>query len=593
MKAIPVIDIFAGAGGLSEGFGGYSSDDLRYDVRLSIEKEPFACDTLRLRAFFRLFRESRVPELYYDAIRGDRYAMERIQATAAWKDAADHVRKWTLGETSPGTIHTEIKRRIGNRRDWVLLGGPPCQAYSVIGRARLTGAGSRISDNKLREERQKELEEQFAADHRHTLYRQYLQIVAVHQPAVFVMENVKGLLSARLHVGRHRCGDMKYEPVLDHIMADLRDPWRALQKDPSIRQLRTLAVNPSGRKYRLLSFVAPAGAGGEATDPMEFLIECEKYGIPQMRHRVIILGIREDIDPAGFQCLQKWKGSVPVKVLLKGLPKIRSTLSADTDTRQKYGYDSSESWRRALKESFPRAALPEIPVKPRELIRKTLSANEIPPQGGAFIEAAVDPAAAPLQLRTWLNDDRIGGAIQHEARSHMASDLGRYLYSSAMGAATGLSPKIDDWPRALLPAHKNVRVNGRKTQTIVDGFNDRFRVQVWNKPATTITSHISKDGHSTIHPDPMQCRSLTVREAARLQTFPDNFYFFGARTEQYQQIGNAVPPFLALQLAGVVAQLFSADKTGRRASRKVGKTQKKNASKGKARTAQRGRRKAR
>jgi DNA (cytosine-5)-methyltransferase 1 len=145
----------------------------------------------------------------------------------------------------------------------------------------------------------------------------------------------------------------------------------------------------------------------------------------------------------------------------------------------------------------------------------------------------------------------------------MRSDLGRYIFAAATAQATGSSPKLEEWPSELLPNHKNVAYDKENGRAVASGFSDRFKVQLWDEPSSTITSHISKDGHYFIHPDPRQCRSLTVREAARLQTFPDNYFFCGNRTQQYHQVGNAVPPYLACQIAGVVAELLeSAGRSG-------------------------------
>ena len=132
----------------------------------------------------------------------------------------------------------------------------------------------------------------------------------------------------------------------------------------------------------------------------------------------------------------------------------------------------------------------------------------------------------------------------------MTSDLGRYLYASVFSEINRFGPRgyKDFTLPGLAPDHANWESGD---------FLDRFKVQLFDGPSSTITCHISKDGHSIIHPDPLQCRALTVREAARLQTFPDNYFFQGTRTEQYHQVGNAVPPLLARQIAKIVLKLAS------------------------------------
>jgi DNA (cytosine-5)-methyltransferase 1 len=171
-------------------------------------------------------------------------------------------------------------------------------------------------------------------------------------------------------------------------------------------------------------------------------------------------------------------------------------------------------------------------------------------RGSEFI-----PANPGVDYRPdWFIDSRIGGVCNHKTKGHMPSDLHRYLYASCFAQVHDRSPTLKDFPKDLLPNHRNAIEALDRSGGL---FADRFRVQLKGKPATTITSHIHKDGHYYIHYDPSQCRSLTVREAARIQTFPDNYLFCGNRTQQYHQVGNAVPPLLAHELAALVYRLLA------------------------------------
>lgn len=543
MAVVPFIDIFAGPGGLSEGFSrfaGFTGSNTSFESRLAIEKDPVAARTLELRSFYRAFPEGDVPDDYYQVIRGSKAAAS-LALYPEWSKAEQHVWNTELGVESEASLHHRIAEALGGESQWVLLGGPPCQAYSLMGRARMTGVGAAARADgadldKLKEQKWTE----FAEDHRHVLYREYLRIVAVHQPAVFVMENVKGILSSRLPGTKGETSR-----VFEQIRADLSDPQAALENDAETDLLTAIRTERAHR-YHLYSLVVGGERRDEGLRDAEFLIRSEEFGVPQKRHRVILLGVRDDV-LARPQPLSR-SAKVHVREAIGDFPPLRSGLSKDESDRA--------AWVRAICQAFSSYGGP-LPgsEQVQEIICDFLyNVTDELERGGAFIRHVLRRHNS--DLARWYLDPRLEGIIQHEARSHMTEDLTRYLYAAAMAQVSGSSPKLEKWAPQLLPKHRNVTHDQETGRITATGFSDRFKVQVWDQPSSTVTSHIAKDGHYFIHPDPMQCRSLTVREAARLQTFPDNYYFCGNRTQQYHQVGNAVPPYLACQIAGVVARLM-------------------------------------
>ena len=511
MKQIPVIDLFAGPGGLGEGFSQAIAGVYPFAIAVSVEKDPIAHQTLALRAFVRCFQRhgKPVPEEYYEYLAKSitREELEK-RFPQEWKIARDEALCAELGnpaENHQSLIDKRIEKALRGCKDWVLIGGPPCQAYSLVGRSRMQNT------------------KDFEKDHRHTLYRQYLRIIAQHSPSIFVMENVKGILSAKLND----------EQIFPQIMNDLHAPATAA------RQYRW--DSKGCHQYRIVSFVT--GTEPESGRESDYLIRAENYGVPQARHRVILLGIRDDV-------YEKIEGRIsplsPCKrVGLRGvignLPELRSGFSKEAD--------SVELWKEYFKRLAGKEWIKKLDPKLRKEVRKAIAVLKKRDLTSEYSGSGRFPLSL---LGGWFADDHLKGIPNHSTRKHMATDLARYLFVAAYGMAKGHSPHLKDFPSSLLPDHKNVD-NDNPDQM----FSDRFKVQVWGNPASTITSHISKDGHYFIHPDPTQCRSLTVREAARIQTFPDNYYFEGGRTQQYHQVGNAVPPFLAKQLAEVVWEIFT------------------------------------
>ena len=510
-RSIPVVDLFAGPGGLGEGFAALRRNNRRaFRICLSVENNPIAYETLKLRSFFREFPSGKAPAAYYEFVQGKRSIKELYKKHPKQAKRASQVAwKATLGEISEKTVFSRIRRAVGKKKNWILLGGPPCQAYSLVGRARVGGIHN--------------------GDKRLTLFQEYLKVVAHLKPAVFVLENVKGLLSSKLD------GNL----ILDGLLHDLQSPAIACSRNKVGRQ--RASNEPT---YRLASLVVRAKRNGALTAP-DYVIRSEDYGVPQARHRIVILGIRDDLALVKPAVLKKAGKSIPTREMLESLPRLRSGLSRDRDNdivwKKVISGSRTSRWLQRMNSKEARAVA--------SVIKATVKNIDLPENGRGheFIKSTQRASYRP----DWFYDKRLGGVCNHTTRSHILTDLHRYLFAACYAKANLVSPSLTKFPKELLPRHKNVK------KALTDGhFADRFRVQVESRPATTITSHIARDGHYYIHYDPSQCRSLTVREAARIQTFPDNYFFCGHRTAQYAQVGNAVPPLLAYQIAEIVYDLL-------------------------------------
>lgn len=506
----PVVDVFAGPGGLGEGFASLrdGKDRTRFNGVIAIERDEHSHRTLLLRHFLHACRDG-IPEEYYDYLAG-RITLEEIYRAypSEFNEARGSALRISLGPESRGYVRRSITGKLKDQSRWVLVGGPPCQAYSLVGRSRMSGRAD------------------FEEDERHFLYREYLQIISDHRPPVFVMENVKGLLSA----------EVKGHRVIDRIVADLSSPHLAI------------STAPKGLRYRLYS-LSEADMPDGIVDPRLFLVRAEDHGVPQARHRMFIVGVRSDLKLRP-RLLKRHKGPT-VRETIGTLPAIRSGLSGKHDNAGRWLDEITRLENVDVAGQLNGAPYSRTVVSE---IRTWLKKPDWNPEHRRSTRYPRRPGSKHPALVA-IHDPSLDFLTAHEARTHMPSDLRRYMYAAIFADATGRSPKLSDFPRSLLPDHRNVHL-GRTGKM----FSDRFRVQLPDQVSTTITSHISKDGHYFIHYDPAQCRSLTVREAARLQTFPDNYSFQGPRTSQYHQVGNAVPPYLARQIAEIVAELLDAMK---------------------------------
>lgn len=499
-----LVDLFAGPGGLGEGFASLKVDGHSpFHIGISVEKEASVHRTLRLRAFLREYRRRYdcLPDQFIDFHAGLTGEPDWSSVDAqSWRVALDEARALELGtEAATTAVDDAITKLRQDFDETILIGGPPCQAYSLVGRARSRGKLGYVPEE----------------DERHYLFREYIRVLDKLRPAAFVMENVKGMLSSTV----------ESRLVFEMLMEDLS----------------SLGTG-RGHQYELRAIRVQDGTAGlqQAMRPSDFIVRAEEFGVPQRRHRVIIVGIRSDIAnrAAGAQIAVSGMART-VSDAIDTMPALRSGISR--------GRDDVSAWQheivRAAKELSSICMGEDGEALRDAFLSIAQRLEDVAPNARAASRLSEGYGTSNDELMRWIERPELRVIAQHETRGHMASDLWRYLFAAVFGQVHGYSPKAADFPLAISPDHRNWHSGV---------FNDRFRVQLSREASTTVTSHISKDGHYFIHPDPMQCRSLTVREAARLQTFPDDYLFLGNRTQQYVQVGNAVPPFLARMIADLL-----------------------------------------
>lgn len=384
------IDLFAGCGGLSEGFYRQGFKALAH-----AEIDHWACETLRTRMKFYGYKDYNREVIEHDITADD--ILERID------------------------------NAVNGRTIDVIIGGPPCQAYSTAGRVR---------DGK-----------KMASDPRNYLFESYVKILEYYSPKFFVFENVTGLLSAQV----------KNAPIFPKVLKAL------------------------GNKYKVIG------------NPEVLVLNTADYGVPQLRKRVIIIGVRKDIDKSAEELYESI---------------IKTHWNPETLSNEKKGKKRFVDVRQAIGD------LPS--VEPGQ----DASTEEYDyPCNNEFLKKIGKSGIHPL--------------MDHIARKH--NDLDRERFQVMIHNHWSFGQLRREMPQY---EHEHARV-----------FDNSYVVQWWDLPSKTILAHINKDGFQFIHPDEEQRRTFTVREAARIQSFPDDFEFKGSRGEKYKQIGNAVPPLFAEALA--------------------------------------------
>ncbi len=401
MNKIKIVDLFAGCGGLTEGF----LKSGKYKEIAAVEWLKPQVNTLRERLKTRWgVKDADSHVMHFDIQRED-------ELFGGWDDTE-------YGYNKGLDYHIQKAKGID-----VIIGGPPCQAYSVAGRVR--------DENGMKN------------DYRNYLFEHYLSVVNRYRPKLFVFENVPGILSA--------------SPNGVHITELIKQGFNSIG-------------------YEIIS------------DLRNAVINAADYGVPQNRHRVVIVGIDKNRCKNVQNVLKDFYSRLLPKHKVNNIVTVSQAIG---DLPKCMPLFDEENHRKRKSHTTPNCDISW--QEPRYSNLRDMDTFRI------------------------LAEDVASGKREYDSKKISQ------LYEEKIGSSS--------------PIH-------------------RYHVLDPNEPSTTIIAHLYKDGNRFIHYDPEQQRTITVREAARLQSFPDDFNFVGGRGSAYQMIGNAVPPILAEALANAVAELL-------------------------------------
>ena len=423
-----------------------------------------------------------------------------FHASASADDSRHHAvsRDITAKENDPASLMNEWGHREPGSAVDIIVGGPPCPAFARVGRA------------KLREIH--EHPEAFRHDPRAKLYLPYLRYVETLAPVALVMENVPDILN----YGGHNLA----EEICD--------------------TLEELGYHTA---YTLLN--------------------AANYGVPQMRERFFLMAIHsaanvEPVFPLGTHHVEfppGYEGSR--QVALKHIGTKGLSQSARSRFRPTPGLVENPKAAVTVQD-----ALQDLPPITAHLEGKDRRGARRFTDGVAY-RSDVQPSPYALELRSWPGFKSKGQVLDHVTRS--LSDRDYRLFRS-MNAG-------DDYPRAFelaerLFAEALRQLEAVKGRSVREGtkawdelrkeyvppydstkFPNKWRKMEPDAPARTLMAHLGKDTYSHIHYDSAQARVISVREAARLQSFPDGFVFSGTMNPAFRQIGNSVPPLLSYAIA--------------------------------------------